>query len=256
MDKKIFFLVGLPRSGNTIFASLMNQNPNIAVTANSMTLEIMKEIFLLKEDSGFKNYPDHKSIDSVLDNVYKSYYKNWKQKYIIDRGPVTTTGNMMLIKKHLGQPLKCVVLLRDFLDVIASFVKLYVKENYRPDLTIEQKISILVDVNGGLVKELMAVQEIIKEENKHMACFIKYEDFVNDTQNQIMKVYDFLKIPYFKGHDFNQITQLEINGIKYNDSVIINNLHTLRTNGIKKEDNPYHHLIPQRFIDKYKHIKF
>jgi hypothetical protein len=84
MSKKIFFLVGMPRSGNTIFASLMNQNPNIAVTANSMTLEIMKVIFLIKEDSGFKNYPDHKSLDNVLDNVYSSYYKDWKQKYIME----------------------------------------------------------------------------------------------------------------------------------------------------------------------------
>ena len=80
MAKKIFFLVGMPRSGNTIFASLMNQNPNIAVTANSMTLEIMKVIFLIKEDLGFKNYPDHKSLDNVLSTVYNSYYKDWNYK--------------------------------------------------------------------------------------------------------------------------------------------------------------------------------
>lgn len=256
MSKKIFFLVGMPRSGNTIFASLMNQNPNIAVTANSMTLEIMKVIFLIKEDSGFKNYPDHKSLDNVLDNVYNSYYKDWKQKYIIDRGPVSTSGNMMLMKKHLGQPLKCVVLLRNFLDVIASFVKLYVKENYLPHLTMEQKISILVDAQGGLAKEAMAVQELLKEENKHMACFVKYDDLINNPKTEITKVYDFLKIPYFSKHDFNNLSQFELNGIKYNDSMYVNNLHTLRTDGIKKEDNPYYHLIPQRFIDKYKHIVF
>ena len=36
--KKLFFLVAMPRSGNTLFASIMNQNPNIACTANSITL--------------------------------------------------------------------------------------------------------------------------------------------------------------------------------------------------------------------------
>ena len=41
-DKQIYFLCAMPRSGNTLFASLMNQNPDIAVTANSITLEIMK----------------------------------------------------------------------------------------------------------------------------------------------------------------------------------------------------------------------
>ena len=47
-DKQLFFLVAMPRSGNTLFASIMNQNPDIACTANSITLEIMKDLFLLK----------------------------------------------------------------------------------------------------------------------------------------------------------------------------------------------------------------
>ena len=40
--KRIFFLCGMPRSGNTLFTSIMNQNPDVAVTANSPTLEIIK----------------------------------------------------------------------------------------------------------------------------------------------------------------------------------------------------------------------
>ena len=60
-DKKIFFLMAMPRSGNTLFGSLMNQNPNVGVTANSITLEIMKDLFLLKNTDVFLNYPDHKS---------------------------------------------------------------------------------------------------------------------------------------------------------------------------------------------------
>ena len=53
-DKQIYFLCAMPRSGNTLFASLINQNSNIVVTANSITLEIMKELFLLKQDDTFK----------------------------------------------------------------------------------------------------------------------------------------------------------------------------------------------------------
>ena len=93
-NKQLFFLVALPRSGNTLFTSIMNQNPNIACTPNSITLEIMKDLFLLKQTDVFQNYPDHKSLDNVLDSVYDNYYKDWPQKYIIiDRGPVMTPGN-------------------------------------------------------------------------------------------------------------------------------------------------------------------
>jgi hypothetical protein len=66
-NKQLLFLVAMPRSGNTLFASIMNQNPEIAATANSITLEIMKELFLLKQTDVFKNYPDHKSLNNVLD---------------------------------------------------------------------------------------------------------------------------------------------------------------------------------------------
>ena len=90
---KFFFLIALPRSGNTLFASIMNQNPEIVCTGNSITLEIMKELFLLKTTDTFQNFTDHKSLDNVLDNVYDLYYKDWPQKIIIDRGPVMLSGN-------------------------------------------------------------------------------------------------------------------------------------------------------------------
>ena len=59
-NKKLFFLIAMPRSGNTLFASVMNQNPEIAATANSITLEVMKDLFLLKQTDVFQNFPDHK----------------------------------------------------------------------------------------------------------------------------------------------------------------------------------------------------
>ena len=53
-NRKLFFLVALPRSGNTLFASIMNQNKEIAATANSVTLEIMKDLYLLKKRTCLK----------------------------------------------------------------------------------------------------------------------------------------------------------------------------------------------------------
>ena len=120
MNKQLFFLVAMHRSGNTVFASIINQNPEIVCTANSITLEIMKDLFLLKETDVFKNYSDHDSLDNVMDSVYGNYYKDWPQQYIIDRGPVMTNGNLMLIQKHYRKPLKCIILVRDLLDVLAS----------------------------------------------------------------------------------------------------------------------------------------
>ena len=99
-NRKLFFLIAMPRSGNTLFASVMNQNPEIAATANSITLEIMKDLFLLKRTDVFQNFPDHKSLNNVMDVVYDFYYKDWPQRIIIDRGPVLTVSNFNLMQQH------------------------------------------------------------------------------------------------------------------------------------------------------------
>jgi len=46
--RKIFFLVGLPRAGNTLLGSILNQNPDIAVTANSITPDILYALYQKK----------------------------------------------------------------------------------------------------------------------------------------------------------------------------------------------------------------
>ena len=46
-SKKLFFLIGYPRSGNTLLTSILNQNPNIGCTGNSITLEMMARLYLL-----------------------------------------------------------------------------------------------------------------------------------------------------------------------------------------------------------------
>ena len=161
--KKLFFLVAMPRSGNTLFTSIMNQNSNIACTPNSITLEIMKDLFLLKKTDVFQNFPDHQSLDNVLDSVYVNYYKNWPQKYIIDRGPVMTTGNFQLMKKHFKKPFKCVVLLRDLMDVLASYIKWYTKEptafpNKYGCKNDEEKLSRIMSSKGAVAKDLEAIK--------------------------------------------------------------------------------------------------
>ena len=255
--KKLFFLVAMPRSGNTLFASIMNQNPNLVCTANSITLEIMKDLFLLKQTDVFQNYPDHQSLDNVLDSVYVNYYKDWPQKYIIDRGPVMTKNNFALMQKHFKKPFKCVVLLRDLMDVLASYIKWYTEN---PDSFInkygckndEEKLSMIMNSKGAVAKDLEAIKNAF---NYPEIChFIKYDNLVTNPEEEINKVYSFLNIPYHS-HQFQNLQQVNINGLGYNDGIVGKNMHTIR-NEIKKEYNPYIEKIPQRIREKYEHIKF
>ena len=256
-NKKLFFLVAMPRSGNTLFASIMNQNPDVVCTANSITLEIMKDLFLLKETDVFLNYPDHRSLDNVLDSVYDNYYKDWPQEYIIDRGPVMAKGNFALMQKHFKRPFKCIVLVRNLLDVLASFMKWYTEN---PDSFInrhglkndEEKLSTLMNKEGGLAKELEAIKNAYNYPN--ICHFVKYDDLVARPKEEIQKIYQFLEIPFFN-HQFQDLKQININGIGYDDRIVGQDMHTIRS-VIRKKYNPYIERIPERIRQKYGHIRF
>ena len=256
-SKQLFFLVAQPRSGNTLFASIMNQNPEIEATPNSITLEIMKDLFLLKETDVFQNYPDHRSLDNVLDVVYDTYYKDWPQPIIIDRGPVMTPGNFALMQKHFKRPFKCIVLLRDLMDVLASYMKWYTEN---PDAfvnrfnlqTDEEKLSKIMNKEGAVAKDLEAIKNAFNYPD--ICHFVKYDDLVAQPEQEIRKVYQFMELPYFN-HKFEDLQQVEVNGMKYDDTIVGKNMHNIRS-VVRKVNNPYIDKIPERIRQKYGHIRF
>ncbi len=255
-NRKLFFLIALPRSGNTLFASIMNQNPEVACTANSVTLEIIKNLYLIKTIDTFQNFPDHKSLDNILDNVYNLYYKDWPQRIIIDRGPVMLSGNpgnFELMQKHFKPGFKCIILLRDLMDVFASYIKWYTEN---PDSfvnklgkTDEEKILALMKEEGAIVKQIKSIQTAYNYPN--MCHFIRYNDMVANPKKIFQELYKFLEEPYYP-HYFENLKQVNINDIKYNDTVEGKNMHTIRTT-VRKETNNY--IVPKSIKEKYGHIK-
>ena len=257
-NRKLFFLVAQPRSGNTLFASIINQNPEIAATPNSITLEIMKDLFLLKETDVFQNYPDHKSLDNVLDVVYDTYYKDWPQRIIIDRGPVMTPGNFQLMQKHYKRPFKCIVLLRDLMDVLASYMQWYTEN---PDSfvnrfglqTDEEKLGMIMNKDGAVAKDLEAIKNAYNYPD--LCHFVKYDDMVENSKQEFRKIYEFMGEPYFN-HRFDNLDQVNVNGLSYDDKVVGSNMHKLFDGPVKKVYNPYIEKIPERIKNEYQHIKF
>ena len=255
--RKLFFLVAQPRSGNTLFASIMNQNKDIAATANSLTLEIMKDLFLLKKTDVFQNYPDHKSLNNVLDNVFNNYYQYWPQRIIIDRGPVMTKGNFELMQKHFKHGFKCIVILRNLIDVLASYMQWYTKN---PDAfpnrynckTDEEKLMMIMNSKVAVAKDREAIKNSF---NYHGIChYVRYDDMVSNPEQEFRKIYNFIDEPYFN-HYFDNLNQVKINGLSYDDKIVGDNMHKLFDGPIRKVYNPYIEKIPKSMRERYEQIK-
>ena len=100
---------------------------------------------------------------------------------------------------------------------------------------------------------MRAIQNALTPENRSKCHIVRYNDLVTNPEKEIRQIYSYLKIPYFN-HNYNHIEQFSLNNLGYNDSVVGNNLHTIKSQ-IKLEENPYKKMIPESIREAYGHIK-
>jgi len=111
----------------------------------------------------------------------------------------------------------------------------------------------LMNSKGSIAKELEAIKNSFNHPD--ICYFIKYNDLVQNPEEEINKIYNFFNIPYYP-HYFENLQQININGISYDDTIVGNNMHKVWSGKIRKIYNPYIEKIPKRIREKYEHIKF
>ena len=262
--KKFFYLHGLPRAGNTLLGSIINQNPKVAVTANSIIADMLGELYTLKNISIFKNFPDHKSFDSVTKSLFDNYYKDWSQDYIIDRAPWGMPINLKFLKE-VQEDIRIIVLVRDVEEILASFIKWSQREptsfvNQYGVKTVEEKCDMLMKTDGQIVKELIGVKHLLDHQPRDMYHIVEYNDLCDNPKQTIEGIYDFLGIYRFN-HRYNNLDQFQVNGIKYDDNIVGQNLHTIETNSINSNNyNEFkenvNDILPKSIIEKYNILNF
>lgn len=269
-DKKYFFLAGLPRSGNTLLSTILNQNPEINVSANSFICDILFHAITLQYHESFQNFPDENSLNDYTRSIFNSYYQNWTGKYIIDRGPWGTPQNLEALKYHYKDKIKIIVPVRSIVEIISSFVRSnpsHIKYDLEQEINcgfrfndtykseVELKCEIITRPNNQLEKFLFSLKNLMKPENRNFLHLIEYDDLVFDTNKTINEIYDFLEIDRYE-HNFNYISDFSVNGMKYHDERVHNcNLHSIRSK-IKKAKYNVKEILPNHIIEYYSGREF
>jgi hypothetical protein len=105
---------------------------------------------------------------------------------------------------------------------------------------------------GAVAKDLEAIKNAFNYPN--ICHFVKYNDLVAQPEKEFKKIYQFMGKPYFN-HKFENLQQVEVNGMKYDDTIVGKNMHNIRP-VVRKINNPYVNKIPERIRKKYEHIRF
>ena len=237
-------MCSLPRSGNTILGSVLNQSKDIRLTANSILPEIIYQLHLIKKDQLFTNFPDHKSYDNIIQNIFNNYYKDWNVNNIITRGTWGTPANLQLLKSIIKKP-KFIILYRPVLECLASFIKI------EKPLDVKLRCNQLLNREDVIGKSLWSIKNIIENKEDHIV--INYNDLVNNTNETLKKIFNYLEVE-FENIDINNIKQFSTNNISYNDNVLPFYLHTIRTNKIEFNKYNIKDYLPPNIIKQYSNL--
>ena len=217
--EKLFYQSSLPRAGSTLLQNILAQNPEIYVTPTSGVLEL---IFAAR--GNYTNSPEFKAQDSELmkkgfqgfcHEGMKGYYEAiTDKKYVIDKSRGWGIHYDFL---HFVNPEpKIICMVRDLRDVFASMEKNYRKNpDKQSDLldwsklqgtTVPKRIDMWAQ-NPPVGMAIERLGEVFRLGINSKMLFIKFEDLCLYPDQQMMKIYDYLKILHHT-HDFDNIEQV------------------------------------------------
>lgn len=199
MKKPLYFLSGIPRSGSTVLAAILNQNPKTHVSTTSGLVLALDGIAntwhsheLLKE-----NDLDNAKLVSTMRSMITTFYSDVEKPIIIDKSrgwPIPMIIHAMGIV--LGHKPKIIATVRSIPDCAASFVRV-AKSN-----SIDEFME-----SGKLMDHLKAAYISLQSGyNYDPTCFlfIEYDDLISNPKKELQRIHEFLNLPPFD-YDFDNI---------------------------------------------------
>lgn len=270
MDKKIFLLAGLPRSGNTLLSAILNQNPDIYSSPLSSApglLAIVDEVSQVSEHA-LRSKENVERLENIKTSFMDTFYKDVDKKIICDREKNWALPNYFeLAKKYIGQDVKVIFTVRDILEIITSLIAVngpkYLSEAVHPNNARNFYLANYFNENDIICEYLMTPINFIHRymfaayngmlpENKNNFLFVEYNDLVDNSQETMNKIYDFIGEPRFN-HDFNNIKKVEFdNDVATGDSVRMHDVKpTIQRSGLDPKNT-----LSEYMINKYSGMEF
>ncbi len=261
--KNLYFLSGLPRSGNTLLSALLNQNPEIYVSPISPLFEDLLTLEKLwAKDIYTSNF--ELNTTSGLKRFAEGFYENIEKPIILDRNKEWgSKESIYTMYKYLTEKPKIVYTVRDIPSILASFMSIvkddgnnFIDESIRKEKinpygnqeTVDVRCDWLMNNQVGYC--LSNLTQLLKI--KVPVCLIEYDDLVQEPQMQLAKIYDFLEIKGFD-HSFDNVVKLEEENLAL--AGLPANLHDVRGQ-VQKTSRPASVVLTKNVMQKYSNLEF
>ena len=199
MNKTLHFLSGIPRSGSTVLAAILNQNPATHVSTTSGLVHALDGLANTWHSAGLlnENDPERKKLAQTMRGCIDAFYDDTDKPVIIDKSRGWPIPQIMgAMNQVLNRPCKVIATVRPVPDCMASFVRVA-----KPDDLDKFMYS------GQLADHLKAAYLSLDAGYRAMPdnfLFVVYDELLADPKGQLDRIHEFLGLePY--AYDFSNI---------------------------------------------------
>ncbi len=246
IDKKIYFLSGLPRTGSTLLGSILGQNPNIYVTPTSPLCPLLAhtddKLCELNISHTFDTTSTH---DRICHAIVGAYYATVKEPIIFDKHrwwPNTVEG----IKTYLNPKPRIICTVRPITEIITSFMVLADKDKNN---FVDKNLRELGESINNNSRARLLWHNYIKNDyesvlsgmsrHRENLIFVDYRDIVFHPEKTLKRIYDFCELEPFE----HKKTNIENKCAEDKDDAWgMKNLHTIRSELKMKSASPSEYL--------------
>ena len=222
MNKKFYFMAGLPRAGSTLLSTLLNQNPRMYSGPSSPVLGSMynaHENFIGNEL--YTGYPKPDAVNKIIGSIIDNWFYDIDKPVVIDKNRAWC-ARVPFIEGYIKQEAKIIVPVRRVDEILVSiltmikrnpfqegqprinFVDEYLVKNNIP-INDENRCQHLINPDGIIWESLNATKLGVDEGHSDKFHYVDYNDLVNDPQRELDKIYTFLGEESFE-HTFDNLS--------------------------------------------------
>ena len=257
MQGRIHFISGLPRSGSTLLAGILLQNPRFHA---GMTSPVGSMYRALEEAMSRRNqaavFLTDEQRQDVLKGLFSSYYNRDGDKQVIfDTNRMWCTKLPALSQLFPESRVICCV--RD-LNWIMDSVELLVRKNafelsgifgFDAGSTVYSRVNSMAASNGFVGYALDALREAYFGAESGRIMLLEYQDLCRQPEASMRRLYEFVGEPYFD-HDFNNVVYAADN---FDMQLGAHGLHTIRRK-VEWIERPT--ILPPDLFNRFNHDMF
>jgi sulfotransferase len=232
MQIGIHFISGLPRSGSTLLAGILKQNPRFHAGMSSP----MASLFMAMQGATSRRNETAVFIDEVqktdlLRNLFTSYYHAiHPQKLVFDTNRAWCSKLPALVRLFpKAKVICCVRHVSWIMDSVERIIRASPFElsgifGFEPSNTVYTRVNRLATSEGMVGFALDALREAFFGEHANRLILIGYEALVRRPKDTLAQLYNFIGEKPFE-HDFDNV---EYEASEFDIALGTPNLHTVR----------------------------